>query len=141
MATSSTYYIDTDNFSTATAVWVNSGLTTKAPDGYYSFGGNYRQQFNGLLQAIQSCETPPPVSYPFSGIGGSITCTSGEIDIIESGPITLYASTNTITDGTNLYIDANLTILTTIGAFKRAGLIYELNDGNVDIVYTIGSPC
>jgi hypothetical protein len=59
MATSGTYYIDTDSFSTATAVWTDSGLTTKAPDGYYSFGGNYRQQFNGLLQAIQSCDVAP----------------------------------------------------------------------------------
>lgn len=55
MATSTTYYIDTDSFSTATAVWINSGLTTKAPDGYYSFGGNYRQQFEGLLQSVTSC--------------------------------------------------------------------------------------
>lgn len=59
MATSSTYYIDTADFSTATAVWTNTGLTTKAPDGYYSFGGNYRRQFNGLLQPIESCEVAP----------------------------------------------------------------------------------
>lgn len=55
MATSTTYYIDTDNFSTATAVWTDATLTTKAPDGYYSFGGNYRQQFSGLLTPIASC--------------------------------------------------------------------------------------
>lgn len=135
------YYIDTNNFSTATAVWSDAGLTTKAPDGYYSFTGNYRQQFNGLLQTIQACETPPPVSYPFSGVGGSITCTSGEIDIIPSGAITLYASTNTITIDTYLYTDAYLTTLTTIGAFRRSGNIYEIGDGIVGIIYTIGSPC
>lgn len=59
MATSGTYYIDTDSFSTATAVWTDAGLTTKAPDGYYSFGGNYRHQFDGLLQPIQACESAP----------------------------------------------------------------------------------
>jgi hypothetical protein len=55
MANSSTYYIDTDNFSTATAVWTDVGLTTKAPDGFYSFGGDYRQQFEGFLTPISSC--------------------------------------------------------------------------------------
>ena len=59
MATSGTYYIDTDSFSTSTAVWIDAGLTTKAPDGYYSFGGNYRRQFEGLLQPIESCDVAP----------------------------------------------------------------------------------
>ena len=59
MAISSTYYIDTNNFSTATAVWSDSGLTTKADDGYYSFEGIYRQQFQGLLLSAQPCGTVP----------------------------------------------------------------------------------
>jgi hypothetical protein len=58
MAISGTYYIDTADFSTATAVWTDTALTTKAPDGYYSFGGNYRQQFEGLLLSITSCSEP-----------------------------------------------------------------------------------
>jgi hypothetical protein len=33
------YYIDTVSFDLATAVWVENTLTTKAPDGFYSFGG------------------------------------------------------------------------------------------------------
>jgi hypothetical protein len=76
MATSTTYYIDTDNFSTATAVWINSGLTTKAPDGYYSFGDNYRQQFEGLLLAITSCTAPPPPEDPSISITSTICNTS-----------------------------------------------------------------
>ena len=59
MSTSSTYYIDTNNFATATAVWTDESLTTKAPDGYYSFGGNYRQQDGGLLEPIESCSVEP----------------------------------------------------------------------------------
>jgi hypothetical protein len=57
MPSTGTYYINTLNFSTATAVWVNSSLTTKAPDGYYVFNGEYRQQVNGLLQTLTSCNT------------------------------------------------------------------------------------
>lgn len=59
MATSGTYYIDTADFLTATAVWTDTALTTKAPDGYYSFGGNYRQQLSGLLLSAVSCSAPP----------------------------------------------------------------------------------
>jgi|Laugresp1bdmlbsn_1035097.scaffolds.fasta_scaffold00042_3 hypothetical protein len=80
MAVSSTYYIDTADFSTATAVWTNTSLTTKAPDGYYSFGGNYRQQLSGLLLPIASCSAPPVgcTSYTVSttsGTGQSYTYT------------------------------------------------------------------
>jgi hypothetical protein len=57
MPSTGTYYINTLNFSTATAVWINSSLTTKAPDGYYVFNGEYRQQVNGLLQTLTSCNT------------------------------------------------------------------------------------
>lgn len=59
-----TFYIDTDNFSTATAVWEDSSLTIKAPDGFYSFSGIYRQQFNGFLLNVISCVTPPPPVIP-----------------------------------------------------------------------------
>ena len=72
MAISSIYYIDTAEFSTATAVWSNAALTTKAPDGYYSFGGNYRQQFSGgLLPSVvcDTCATP---------CGGAITGSGGQ---------------------------------------------------------------
>jgi hypothetical protein len=45
-------------------VWTDAELITKAPDGYYSFDFNYRQQFNGTLQSIQPCSTPPPPDVP-----------------------------------------------------------------------------
>ena len=59
-----TFYIDTDNFSTATAVWEDSSLTIKAPDGFYSFSGIYRQQFDGFLLNVISCTPPPPPTIP-----------------------------------------------------------------------------
>lgn len=69
MAISGTYYIDTADFSTATAVWTDTALTVKAPDGYYSFGGNYRQQFSGNLLPIASCTTPPVDCFNFEMVG------------------------------------------------------------------------
>jgi hypothetical protein len=60
MATPSTYYIDTNDFSTAASVWTDLNLTIKAPDGFYSFFGNYRQQLNGVLLTTISCDSPTP---------------------------------------------------------------------------------
>jgi hypothetical protein len=63
----SDFYIDSSNFSLATAVWVDPQLNTKAPDGYYAFSGNYRQQVSGLLQSSISCTLPqfiPSVQSP-----------------------------------------------------------------------------
>ena len=94
------YYIDTNNFTTATAVWVNSILTTKSPDGYYSFGGNYRQQINGFLTDIISCPNIDTVSITaienttatFNGNlisnGGDINATRGFVYGLSPNPTT-----------------------------------------------------
>lgn len=57
----SVFYIDTDNFLTAKSVYSDSSLLTKAPDGYYSYSGNYRRQLFGKLQDVIEC---PISSYP-----------------------------------------------------------------------------
>ena len=59
-----TFYIDTNSFSTATAVWDDSNLTIKAPDGFYSFAGIYRQQLGGILLNVINCFAPPPPPIP-----------------------------------------------------------------------------
>ena len=61
MADFDSYYMDTASFATASAVWVDATLTTKAADGYYQFDGVYRQQVSGLLLdsvACPACVTP-----------------------------------------------------------------------------------
>ncbi len=56
------YYIDTLSFSTATAVYTDIGLSTHAPDGYYSFSGSYRQQSGGvLITPLTTCTVTPPI--------------------------------------------------------------------------------
>ena len=57
MATLGTYCFDGLNFSQASALFTDSGLTTLAPDGYYSQGGIIRQQLNGSLLNAQPCGT------------------------------------------------------------------------------------
>ncbi len=55
MPTPAPYYIDSQSFTTATAVYTDAQLTTKAPDGYYQNCGQYRQQTAGVLGPIQIC--------------------------------------------------------------------------------------
>tara|TARA_R110000764_G_scaffold31459_4_gene71956 strand:- start:2901 stop:7736 length:4836 start_codon:yes stop_codon:yes gene_type:complete len=50
-----TFYIDTTNFATATAVFTNNTLHNKAPDEFYQAANTVREQVNGLLQLPFSC--------------------------------------------------------------------------------------
>ena len=53
------YYIDSNSFNTATSVYSDVALSTKAPDGYYSFNGVYRRQLFGELQELTGCDGNP----------------------------------------------------------------------------------
>ena len=58
-----TFYIDTASFSTATAVFTDRALQTKAADGYYSDETIVRRQENGILEHavnFPNCGSPPP---------------------------------------------------------------------------------
>ena len=50
-------YIDSENFSTATTVYLDSLLSEVAPDGYYSDNTDYRRQVDGKLTDIVACPT------------------------------------------------------------------------------------
>ena len=56
------YYINSINFSNATSVFLDDLLTVIAPDGYYSIGGVYRNQINGLLSDAGACPSVDTVS-------------------------------------------------------------------------------
>jgi len=61
MATSSSYYINAPSLATATAVFINAGLTICAPNGFYSDGTISREQVGCVLLPQQIC--PSCVSY------------------------------------------------------------------------------
>lgn len=77
MAVSSTYYIDSSSFNTATSVYLDSNLSNKAPDGYYSFNGIYRQQLYGILQGVFSCTGEPVVDCVVSEWSDWSACADG----------------------------------------------------------------
>lgn len=55
MATTVGIYLDNPSFTAATGVFSDVGLTTPAPDGWYSDNINVRQQIGGILQAPVAC--------------------------------------------------------------------------------------
>jgi hypothetical protein len=57
-------FIDSTEFSGATAVYSDIDLMTKAPDGYYTYGTLNRRQIGGLLEAGVECSTIEPCETP-----------------------------------------------------------------------------
>lgn len=68
-------FIDSANFSTATTVYLDSLLTTVAPDGYYSSQGYYRKQVDGKLVDILLCPEIDTVS--ITGVGETTATFNG----------------------------------------------------------------
>jgi len=118
MAQDSTYYIDTSLFSTATAVWSDAALTSKAPDGWYQDTSEsttvYRQQTGGTLGASANCECAVPCGTDISASG---TTGSYIVDIntgTDVGAIVVYFQPYNIPDGIlGTYDSATYNTLTT----------------------------
>jgi len=102
-------YIDSSNFSTATTVYLDSLLTTVAPDGYYSSHGYYRKQVEGKLTDIVICPeiTTYCVNWTAANEGNIKMSTQGYIDFtgilagrtIEPGPLSAGTITGYIIAG------------------------------------------
>ena len=60
MATTGTYYFDQTSFTDASTIYTDASLQTVAPDGFYGFGGIYREQVSGVLGAILPCSACDP---------------------------------------------------------------------------------
>ena len=99
-----TVYIDSANFSTATTVYLDSLLTTVAPDGYYSSNGYYRQQVDGKLVDILPCVVIDTVSITNVGqttatFNGNLIDNGGDVNAIRGfvyGTSTNPTTANTV---------------------------------------------
>lgn len=60
MAINSTFYLDSADLATATAVYLDLSLTLIAPDGFYGDGTITRQQSSGILLTEEPCVYPCP---------------------------------------------------------------------------------
>jgi hypothetical protein len=136
-----TFYIDTDDFSTATAVWLDPNLTIKAADGFYSFSGIYRHQVSGILRATLSC--PGEWCKLFAGIvfngpGGGV-CEIGYNDctgVPSRFTFELPVNPNYPTEEYTYYIDQELNP----SPCAIPGSIYKIS-GSDDILDYLYSPC
>jgi len=74
---SGSYYIDTDSFATATAVWTDSNLYTKASNQFYQATSIVREQSSGLLLPSVSC-APCGTTIPlcFGTTADDVCCTT-----------------------------------------------------------------
>lgn len=75
----STFYIDTTSFTTASSIWTDANLISKAPNGFYQKNGVYRRMANGELlpaEICPSCETNPLPAFTASSVQAtsSIAC-------------------------------------------------------------------
>lgn len=57
MPTQQTFFLNAPTLSSATTVFLDSGMTTCAPDGYYSDGAVARQQVGCVLLPAEACPT------------------------------------------------------------------------------------
>lgn len=72
MATVGTYYYDGITFAASTDIFTDAALSIPAPDGWYAFGGVYREKVGGILGPPQTCPTCViPCGTPIVGTGGA----------------------------------------------------------------------
>lgn len=80
------------------------------------------------------------VNYPFSLIAGTVGC-DGSITFTPIGVITAYSDSPTLEIGVTLYTAPNLITPITYEAVKSGVQIYELVDGQILQILTVGSAC
>lgn len=75
---SATFYIDTDSFATATAVYTDATLQTKAANQFYQTGNSVREQASGALLPAQTCAAcGTAIGLCFSSTSADDVCCTG----------------------------------------------------------------
>jgi|SanBayMetagenome_1026888.scaffolds.fasta_scaffold04409_3 hypothetical protein len=91
MATSGSYYLNGPSLTSSTSVFTDSGLTTLAPDGFYSDGVIVREQVGGVLLPAVACSSCEPQCLEYSAISEG---PSGVVEYndCEGNPALIYLS-------------------------------------------------
>jgi len=143
MATTASYYLNAPSLGSATSVFTNEGLTTLAPDGFYSNGVIVREQVGGVLLPQQTC--PSCATYncvtgecvdPGDGTGTYATleacqaaCSGGTSAILAWS----YTSTNFAVGTMDLYINGSIAESRNYDASGNI-TVYEGDTINVQVV-------
>jgi len=113
MPTPSPYFLDGTSLVDSTTVYLNSGLTIPASDGYYSDGVNIREQAGGLLLPVQPCPSCGlPCTVDGSLLGGDegeyrMTIDTGSLPG-NTGAIVIRFRTGALPDGMIVTYDGNV---------------------------------
>lgn len=139
MATSSNYYIDTATFATATAVFMNQGLSVLAPDGIYKFGSTTRQQSGGVLLAAQTCAAcGTPCGGTINGSGGQgIYKITLDVGSLTTGAIVIYIDPAGVPDG--IRATYNGVVYNKISSPNNGAR--QGTPGNFTVIGTTGADC
>ena len=108
-------YIDSGSFLTATAVYDDINLTTKATDGYYQFGGQYRRQVSGTLLTATVCAD----CFAFDSLDYVSTSASDLCCATQTSVQYYYPAGSTFLTTTNIYTDVNLSNIAADGFYRE----------------------
>lgn len=113
MATSGTYYLNAPSLSSATSAYTDAGLTTLAPDGWYSDGSTVRELVSGVFtNIISSCF---PCAAP---------CSISPVGIAQDRAILLMSQD---LGSTSLDIGAVIVEIEYVGSETPVGVLVEFN--------------
>ena len=153
MATSSNYYLNGPSLSSATAVFTNSDLTIKAPDGWYQSEGIVRRQLSGNLLPQQNCGGDfVPINISVVSTTSAGTCELPLTDFCYNVPVVPGGLVGIITVGDTVYEDycennllangyynatGNLSVSGASWFKVESGIVTQIGYCNDCILYTI----
>lgn len=115
------FYIDSSDFSTATAIYTNPALTSPAVDGYYQYCGIIRQISAGVLQ--------PPVPCDDIAVGCVLNC--------NQQPAGYAAVTTNLSGNNNGMYEFEVELSNTTGAV-RVEMIVSLAQSSTAFIFQLG---
>lgn len=126
MATTNSYYINGPSLASATAVFTNSDLTIKAPDGWYAFEGIVRQQVGGILLPEQNCNGDfIPISISVVSVTSTEACGLELTTYCYNDPVVPGGVIGLITVGDTVYSDYCAQELLADGYYNATGYIQQ----------------
>ena len=131
-------FIDSVSFLTANAVYDDVNLTIKSADGFYQFGGQYRQQLSGLLLSSNVCAD----CFTFDSLDYVSTVSQDLCCLTQTSVQYYYPNGLNFLNTTNIFTDVNLTTIAPDGFYgEPAGNQYRQMTGSVLAAVASCSAC
>ena len=139
MAINAPFFLDAADLATATAVYLDLGLTNIAPDGFYGDGTITREQSSGILLTSEPCVSPcpAPCGTAIGGSGGQgVYQINLDVGSIGTGAIIVSMNPQSVPDGMRVTYNGVVYNKLSSPAF---GALQSPNPGHFTIVGSIGA--